>query len=247
MRGQAFVTFSSTELAQEALVSTHHLWKEFHFRMWSFLRCIRISETCCSVHPSHVVSYTGALIMVMMDAYVDHFLKIFGLILKPTIYSCWCCWQGLTNGYILKGKPMVIQFGRNPSAAKPPIPTWVYPLVVHQILVCWNRTLTEGNYCHKFQRKESQEKVLNRCCIDGPEVKFYFNFGLKCRVVGRPETWRYHYLQAGNLSRWTSVMTLSTKIENRIYKPLGLWRCKLESPWNFRITFLHVWWVCFYK
>lgn len=76
-----------------------------------------------SVHPSRVFSYMGALIMVMMDAYVDHSLKIFGLILKLTIYSCWCCWQGLTNGYILKGKPMVIQFGRNPSTAKPPIPT----------------------------------------------------------------------------------------------------------------------------
>jgi hypothetical protein len=28
--------------------------------------------------------------------------------------------QGMTHGYMLKGKPMIVQFGRNPFAAKNP-------------------------------------------------------------------------------------------------------------------------------
>lgn len=74
MRGQAFVTFPSVELAQTALVCV------------LVRNPLDFPETVNSHHTDSA---------------------LLGLL------------QNLVNGYVFKGKPMIIQFGRNAPAAKP--------------------------------------------------------------------------------------------------------------------------------
>ena len=73
MRGQAFVTFPSVELAQQGLVRTI-------FRNRSVYEPL----------------YSGFVLLTL-----------------PA-----CKMQNLVNGYMFKGKPMIVQFGRNPSAGR---------------------------------------------------------------------------------------------------------------------------------
>ncbi|RVW35756.1 U11/U12 small nuclear ribonucleoprotein 65 kDa protein [Vitis vinifera] len=72
MRGQAFVTFPSVELAHHALV------------------CVYTNET----------GYANSIFQNMSNCDVLYFVV------------------NVVNGYVFKGKPMIIQFGRNPAAAK---------------------------------------------------------------------------------------------------------------------------------
>jgi len=43
---------------------------------------------------------------------------IYLFVLLMVYIACYHWLQNLVNGYVLKGKPMIIQFGRNPAAAK---------------------------------------------------------------------------------------------------------------------------------
>ncbi|KAL2930711.1 U11/U12 small nuclear ribonucleoprotein 65 kDa protein [Bienertia sinuspersici] len=119
MRGQAFVTFPSVELAHRALVS-----------LWAYLilyvMFVHISESMTAKQYAYLSSL-GELNNLPVTASVvtgqwskrQRLGGTIGIIEHEyTTKHCATSERNLVNGYSFKGKPMIIQFGRNPAATK---------------------------------------------------------------------------------------------------------------------------------